>query len=226
MDGSFEQTLKSFNSSGSKTSSLSNPLTGLFSSSSSGATAGGTQEQTSLLGSIQASTSSAFSHITGSSADPPDCLPLSTLQRMGATVLLLVLSAFCFLMAMMNLLTLAVSPNKFAVSYTFGSILALSASAIMRNFNTWIKTTFSWERYLSFAYPLSALYARDSLPFTLVYFGSIGATLYFSLGSRQYLPTLVCSIIQFIALASYFSGSFGSFTSVGRMASRTVGLPI
>lgn len=164
---------------------------------------------------------------------------------MGATVLLLVLSAFCFLMAMMNLLTLAVSPNKFAVSYTFGSILALSAryaylpglhhislfqlpvySAIMRNFNTWIKTTFSWERYLSFAYPLSALYARDSLPFTLVYFGSIGATLYFSLGSRQYLPTLVCSIIQFIALASYFSGSFGSFTSVGRMASRTVGLPI
>ena len=40
------------------------------------------------------------------------------------------------------------------------------------------------------------LFSRERLPFTAAYFGSLGATLYFAVGVKSYIGSLVFAIVQ------------------------------
>lgn len=191
----FEARLKAFNNP--NESSSPGMFSSFFNRESSAS-----ESTTSLLGSFR------------SSPQEEDCIKLSRWQRMIATLILLSVSAICFMISMMNIFFLAINPAKFAVSYTFGSILALAASAVLKGFKPWIKHTFSYER----------------LPFTAIYFGSMGLTLYFALGSRSYIPTLLCSIVQFVALfwyfGSYLPGGVTALSWASRGLGSGIGLPI
>jgi len=76
------------------------------------------------------------------------------------------------------------------------------------------------------------LVSKERLPFSLVYFASLGLTLYFSLGRKSYIGSLIFAIIQVIALVSYVLAYFPGGTTTlrvgGQVALRGAGslLPI
>ncbi|SJL08376.1 related to SFT2/YBL102W [Armillaria ostoyae] len=71
------------------------------------------------------------------------------------------------------------------------------------------------------------LVSKERLPFTIVYFGSLGATLYFSLGLHSFLGSLICGVVQVVALLAYvlayFPGGTQTLRLGGQMAARGAG---
>lgn len=83
-----------------------------------------------------------------------------------------------------------------------------------------------------FLVDLKHILSPERLPFSLCYFGSLGLTLFFAIGIRSTIGTLLASIIQVVALLSYVTAYFpGGMTTLrlgGQMAMRGAGnlLPI
>jgi len=104
---------------------------------------------------------------------------------------LLVLSALFFLLAFTVGLTLiTLRPQKFALSFTFGSLTFMGSFAILRG---------PWTH-------LSGMLAIDRLPFTTAYIGSMMATLYLTFrmhGAQGYVLVLAASGVQLLALLWY-----------------------
>jgi len=61
------------------------------------------------------------------------------------------------------------------------------------------------------------LISKERLPFSLIYFCSLGLTLYFSLGAHSYLGALVCGAIQVLALIAYVLAYFPGGTQTLRI---------
>ncbi|KAG1774720.1 Got1/Sft2-like family-domain-containing protein [Suillus placidus] len=74
-------------------------------------------------------------------------------------------AAVCFFVAFMTLPFLAINPAKFALAFSLGSLLVMFGFSVLIGPLNHAKHLISKER----------------LPFTLVYFASLGLTLYFSI---------------------------------------------
>lgn len=122
----------------------------------------------------------------------------------------------CFFFAFMGLPWLPVRPAKFALAFSMGSLLVMIGFSILVGPINHIKHLLSQER----------------LPFSAVYFSSLGLTLYFSLGAQSYLGSLVAGIVQVVALVAYvlayFPGGTQTLRFGGQVALRGAGslLPI
>ncbi|CAD6578871.1 MAG: protein transport protein sft2 [Tremellales sp. Tagirdzhanova-0007] len=117
----------------------------------------------------------------------------------------------CFGISFLFLPILALKPRKFALAFTLGSVLFMLGFAILHGPWNHVKHVFSPER----------------MPFSLAYFGSLGLTLFFAVGVRSTIGTLVAAIVQVGALLSYLAAYFpGGITTLrfgGQMALRGAG---
>ncbi|WVF65402.1 hypothetical protein IAT40_000129 [Kwoniella sp. CBS 6097] len=122
----------------------------------------------------------------------------------------------CFGVAFLFLPILAIKPRKFALAFTLGSLLFMLGFAILHG---------PWNH-------LKHILSPERLPFSLAYFGSLALTLFFAIGIRSTIGTLVAAIIQVGALLSYLAAYFpGGITTLrfgGQMALRGAGsvLPV
>lgn len=133
-------------------------------------------------------------------AEPPDtdvwfskakedpCLPsLTKKQRILGFMFCLVMAIFCFFMCSLYIPVLVLKARKFALLYSMGSAFFLMSFAALWGPMNHIKHLLSGDR----------------LPFTLIYFLTIGATLYFSMWRRSYLLTLLCAVVQLLVMTWY-----------------------
>ncbi|KAL0089586.1 Got1/Sft2-like family-domain-containing protein [Phycomyces blakesleeanus] len=117
---------------------------------------------------------------------------MSRVERVMACALCLALGIACFFLAFFLFLpVLAIFPGKFAATFTLGSILILVSIAMLRG---------PWSH-------LCHMISVERLPFTCSYLGTMGLTLYFSIGARKTIPTIIFAVCQLIALVWYF-GSY------------------
>ncbi|KAG2178450.1 hypothetical protein INT44_001602 [Umbelopsis vinacea] len=133
---------------------------------------------------------------------------MSRWERLTACALCVVLGLACFAMAFFLFLpVLVVFPGKFAATFTLGSILMLLSVALLRGPWAHVKHMMSVER----------------LPFTAAYVGTMALTLYFSLGARSYILTIIAAVLQIIALLWYFGSYVPGGVSTLRYGSWVVG---
>jgi len=108
----------------------------------------------------------------------------------------------CFVIVFVLWPVMMAKPKKFAILWSLGSALFLASWAAMMGPITYAQHLFSGPR----------------LPFTAAYFGSIGLTLYFSLGLESTFLTLFASIFQMACLVWYLVSYFPMGSSSLRLA--------
>ncbi|KAI0776837.1 SFT2-domain-containing protein [Trametes elegans] len=136
---------------------------------------------------------------------------LSRWERLLGFGACLIGAAVCFFVAFITLPWIALRPAKFALAFSLGSLLVMFGFAVLIGPINHIKHLLSKER----------------LPFSVAYLASLGLTLYFSLGAHSYVGSMVCAIVQVIALLSYVAAYFPGGTQTlrfgGQMALRGAG---
>ncbi|KAF9477987.1 ER-to-golgi vesicle protein transport Sft2 [Pholiota conissans] len=110
-------------------------------------------------------------------------------------------AAVCFFVSFLTLPVLALRPAKFALSFSLGSLL------VMFGFSVLIGPINHFKHLIS----------KERLPFSAVYFGSLGLTLYFALGAQSQLGSLVAGAVQIVALVAYVLAYFPGGTQTLRM---------
>ncbi len=122
---------------------------------------------------------------------PQQILGMNYQQRFKVFCALLLLSAVFFLLAfVVGLSTIIARPQKFALSFTCGSLTFMGSFAILRGPSAHI----------------AGMLSPDRLPFTGVYLLSMFLTLYCTFtakGVEAYVYVLLCSGFQLIALLWY-----------------------
>jgi hypothetical protein len=122
---------------------------------------------------------------------PQQILGMNYQQRFKVFCALLILSIVFFgLGFVVGLPMISIRPQKFALSFTFGSLTFMGSFAILRGPEA----------------HLASMFAQDRLPFTMVYIVSMLATLYFTFtahGVKAYVTVLVSSGMQLVALLWY-----------------------
>lgn len=122
---------------------------------------------------------------------PQRVLGMNYQERFKMFCALLILSAIFFLLAFaVGLPMISIRPQKFALSFTCGSLLFLCSFAILRGPEAHFR----------------GMIESDRLPFTAFYVGSMVATLYFTFnwhGASAYIVVLLCSAAQLLALLWY-----------------------
>jgi len=113
-------------------------------------------------------------------------------------------AAVCFFVAFLTLPLLAIRPAKFALAFSLGSLLVMFGFSVLIGPINHLKHLVSAER----------------LPFSLTYLVSLGLTLYFSLGAHSYIGSLVCAVVQVLALVSYVLAYFPGGTQTLRFGSQ------
>ncbi|KAJ2359311.1 protein transport protein sft2 [Coemansia erecta] len=129
---------------------------------------------------------------------------LTLMQRWIGFAGCAVLALFCFMMAVMALPLMVLTPQKFATAFSLGGLATISGIALLRGPRAHFKHLLSRERLL----------------FTVSYFLSLFFTLFFSAIMHTYLGTLLCVIVQIVALVwyvvSYFPGGTDGLQSTTR----------
>lgn len=122
---------------------------------------------------------------------PQQILGMNYQQRFKVFCALLILSAVFFGLGFaVGLPMITIRPQKFALSFTFGSLTFMGSFGILRGPQA----------------HFAAMFARDRIPFTLTYLGSMVGTLYFTFtahGVKGYVTVLIASGIQLLALLWY-----------------------
>jgi len=113
-------------------------------------------------------------------------------------------AAVCFFVAFLTLPLLALRPAKFALSFSLGSLLVMFGFAVLVGPINHLKHLFS----------------KDRLLFSLIYFSSLGLTLYFSLDAHSYIGSLIGAVTQVVALVSYVVSYFPGGTQTLRFGSQ------
>lgn len=146
-------------------------------------------QSASLLGDMNASLSSMRS--TLESQLPSKIMGMNYQQRLQVFVVALLVSALFFALAfIVGLPLITVRPQKFALSFTMGSITFMSSFAILKGPYEHFKT----------------LMGGDRLHFTAVYIGSMILTIYLTFtagGMEGYVLVLGASGMQLVALVWY-----------------------
>ncbi|CAN6625358.1 protein transport protein Sft2p [Trichomonascus vanleenenianus] len=136
--------------------------------------------------------------------EEPEWFNLSRWDRLLIFSICLLGAAACFALCFFLLPLLAVKPRKFAVLWSLGSLLFIISFGVLQGPLSYLKHLTSAAR----------------LPFTIAYFGSIFATLVFSLGMRSVILTVPAIIVQILA-ALWYAVSYFPMGSQGlRFASR------
>ncbi|KAK0656066.1 Got1/Sft2-like family-domain-containing protein [Cercophora newfieldiana] len=112
-------------------------------------------------------------------------------------------AAACFVICFFLFPVLSLKPRKLVVLWTLGSILFLSSFAA-------IMGPWAYAQHLA---------STPRLPFTAAYFGSLGLTIYFSIGLHSTILTLFSAIIQLACLAWYLVSYFPMGSSGLRLVS-------
>ncbi|KAK4673595.1 Protein transport protein sft2 [Podospora pseudopauciseta] len=112
------------------------------------------------------------------------------------------LVCFVLVIALFPALSLA-RPRKLMILWTLGSILFLSSFAAVMG---------PWEY-------VQHLTSRPRLPFTAAYFGSLGLTIYFSIGLQSTILTIFSGLIQLGCLIWYLVSYFPMGSSGLRLVS-------
>jgi hypothetical protein len=108
----------------------------------------------------------------------------------------------CFVLCFALWPVLIAKPRKFVILWTFGSILFLSSFAVMMGPTAYVRHLSSGPR----------------LPFTAAYFGSLGLSIYFSVGLQNTILTLFSAIVQIACLLWYLISYFPMGSSGLRLA--------
>ncbi|KAJ7584795.1 ER-to-golgi vesicle protein transport Sft2 [Mycena floridula] len=122
---------------------------------------------------------------------------LSSWERLLGFGVCLIGASVCFFVAFLTLLR----PSKFALSFSLGSLLVM----------------FGFSVLIGPINHLKHLISKERLPFTLVYIGSLGATLYASLVRSSWIWSLICGAVQVIALIAYILAYFPGGSSTLRL---------
>uniref|UniRef100_A0A383VCL2 Vesicle transport protein n=1 Tax=Tetradesmus obliquus TaxID=3088 RepID=A0A383VCL2_TETOB len=104
---------------------------------------------------------------------------------------------FLFFAFFIGLPTLLLSPSKFALFFTIGCCLVLSAFAALKG---WCAQ-------------MQHMMARERLLFSAGYIGSVVMTLYAALIMKSYVLSLLCSGLQVVALLYYLTSYYPGGTS-------------
>eukprot|EP00320_Phaeocystis_rex_P009911 CAMPEP_0119093514 /NCGR_PEP_ID=MMETSP1178-20130426/163361_1 /TAXON_ID=33656 /ORGANISM="unid sp, Strain CCMP2000" /LENGTH=211 /DNA_ID=CAMNT_0007077173 /DNA_START=40 /DNA_END=675 /DNA_ORIENTATION=+ len=125
-------------------------------------------------------------------------------------VVMLVAAGSMFSLAGLFLPLVLIRPQKFSLFFTLGSLLVMSAFAVLRGPTEQLKHMLSIQR----------------LPFTATYIGSMVLTLYAALVAQSYLLVILFSAVQVSALAwyvlSYLPGGAPALKLFAKVASRGV----
>eukprot|EP00752_Nemacystus_decipiens_P009725 g8685.t1 len=114
---------------------------------------------------------------------------MSYQQRFKGFVVALLLSVVFFALAFfIGLPTIVLRPHKFALTFTLGSFFFMGSFAMLKGPAAHMKS----------------MLARDRLPFSVAYLGSMGGTLYACLVLQSYVMVVGFSAVQLLALAWYF----------------------
>ncbi|KAJ3868485.1 Got1/Sft2-like family-domain-containing protein [Lentinula edodes] len=124
-------------------------------------------------------------------------LALSRWERLLGFGACLLGAAVCFFVAFITMLR----PSKFALSFSLGSLLVMIGFSVL----------------IGPINHLKHLVSKERLPFTFIYFGSLGATLYFSLGLHSFFGSLISGIVQIVALVAYVLAYFPGGTQTLRL---------
>lgn len=98
----------------------------------------------------------------------------------------------CFLICFAAFPLLMATPRKFAILWSFGSLFFLA----------------SWAALMGPWVYLKHLTSGPRLPFSGAYFGSIGLTIYFSVGLHSTILTLISAFAQLGCLIWYLISYF------------------
>ncbi|KAG6370734.1 ER-to-golgi vesicle protein transport Sft2 [Boletus reticuloceps] len=127
---------------------------------------------------------------------------LSRWERLLGFGACLIGACVCFFFAFLGLPWLPIRPAKFALAFSF-SVLIGPINHIKH------------------------LMSRERLPFSAVYFSSLGFTLYFALGAQSQLGSLLAGVVQVVALVAYvlayFPGGTQTLRFGGQIALRGAG---
>ncbi|KAJ3407349.1 protein transport protein sft2 [Chytriomyces hyalinus] len=197
----FQESLRNFNANktpASNTGGIGASISNLFGAGSSNAagssaSAGGTGAMDSLLGGVRSATqniSSTLGLSTRETPEPEFC-GLTSWQRFIGFCATFAMASFCFMVALFSLPLMVISPPKFVTPFTLGSLLAICSFALIKGPRAYLKDCLSRER----------------IAWTIMYFTSLGLTLYFSLLLHSYLLTIVAVVIQMFTLVRFF-GSY------------------
>ncbi|CBQ71103.1 related to SFT2/YBL102W [Sporisorium reilianum SRZ2] len=129
-------------------------------------------------------------------------LSLSRWERFLGFLACIAGAAVCFFFSFIFLSPpiLALRPQKFALAFSLGSMLFMIGFSVLSGPLAHLKHICSKER----------------LPFSIAYFSSLALTIYFAVGPRKMLPTLVFAIIQVGALVTYLAAYFPGGTTTLR----------
>ncbi|KAF9074488.1 Got1/Sft2-like family-domain-containing protein [Rhodocollybia butyracea] len=103
-------------------------------------------------------------------------LALSRWERLLGFGACLLGAAVCFFVAFLTILR----PSKFALAFSLGSLLVMIGFSVL----------------IGPINHLKHLVSKERLPFTLIYFGSLGSTLLFSLYFHSFFGSLISGIVQ------------------------------
>lgn len=131
-------------------------------------------------------------------------LSLSHWDRLLAFLACLAGSFTCFLFSFLFLLSPLPKLRKFALSFSLGSMLFMVGFAVLVG-------PLNHLRHMA---------SRERAPFSIAYVGSLLATLYFALGPRVTLPTLLAGVVQVGALLAYLAAYFPGGTTTLRYAAQ------
>ena len=122
---------------------------------------------------------------------PQQVLGMSYQQRFKVFVSLLIVSGIFFALAFfVGLPLITIRPQKFAISFTCGSLTFMGSFALLRG---------PWTHF-------SGMMATERLPFTTLYLGSMFGTMYCTFtagGAKGYVSVLFMSSVQLLALLWY-----------------------
>ncbi|KAE9406106.1 SFT2-domain-containing protein [Gymnopus androsaceus JB14] len=124
-------------------------------------------------------------------------LALSRWERLLGFGACLLGAAVCFFVAFLTMLR----PSKFALAFSLGSLLVMIGFSVL----------------IGPINHLKHLVSKERLPFTFVYFASLGATLYFSLSLHSFFGSLISGIVQIVALVAYVLAYFPGGTQTLRL---------
>ncbi|XP_063973074.1 vesicle transport protein SFT2C [Diachasmimorpha longicaudata] len=117
-----------------------------------------------------------------------DCCPSMTrFQRLTGFVMCIVMGIICFSLSAIYVPVLLLKARKFALLYSLGSVFFLMSFCFLWGPISYMKSLLTPERRC----------------FTLSYFATLAGTLYFALHLQSTPLTVLCAVLQIIALLSF-----------------------
>lgn len=147
---------------------------------------------------------SSGSSLAVSAAWPASALPSSSCPSV------------CYWRKLPQLTAVAVKPRKFALAFTLGSCLFMLGFAILHG--PMARKPSGARSQLTA--DLNHIISKERLPFSIAYFGSLALTLYFAIGLRSTIGTLIAALVQVAALLTYLAAYLPGGVVTLRMGSQ------